>query len=164
MKKRLSLALVLSVSLPILSMHAQAEVLSYQAAMQLKQDNRAAEAEAAFAEIVKQEPNNLAAIEQLAIVQSWQNKFDLAVGNFKRALNIDASYSSARLGLARVSYWQGERAVALTEIGHVLEEQPAVADNWILKGDILMTDAQPGQAREAYLKAKPYWVHRLTQT
>lgn len=153
MNNRVSKAFLFSLALFAMSA-AWADTPAYKAALQLKQDGKAAEAEQAFLTIVQQEPENIAAIEQLAVVQSWQNKFAPAISNFKRALSINPAYSPARVGLARVSYWQGERAVALEEIERVIQDQPNVPDHWILKGDILMADAQPNRAREAYLQAQ----------
>lgn len=127
---------------------------SFEHALQLKNNGKKVAAEQAFIAITQQEPNNVAAFEQLAIVQSWQNKFDLAISNFKKSLALDKNNTLARIGLARVFYWKGERTVALLEIQQVIREQPDNASNWILKGDILMADAKPIQARGAYLQAQ----------
>lgn len=166
MKKTLLLSLSMSLFLPAVSTYVAAEKISakagseqrmqaaFDAAMQLKQQGKKAQAEMAFAEIVKNDPQNIAALEQLAIMQSWQNKFDSAIENFKKALDIHPDFTSARIGLARVSYWQGERKFALNEMEKVLKVQSDVPENWILKGDILMADGQVAQARVAYLKAK----------
>jgi YaiO family outer membrane protein len=129
---------------------------TFQEALQLKNSGKKYQSEHAFMAITQSQPGNLAAIEQLAIVQSWQNKFDLAIANFRKALMIDEHYTPARVGLARVSYWQGQRTVALAEINKVLIQQPSKPSNWILKGDILMANAQPALAREAYLQAQEF--------
>jgi YaiO family outer membrane protein len=164
MKKQFLLTLSLSLAACSLSTFTLAATHSYsmdnnavfQDALQLKNKGKKYEAEQAFMAIAQNQPGNLAAIEQLAIVQSWQNKFDLAIGNFKKALMIDEHYTPARVGLARVSYWQGQRTVALAEIKRALIEQPQTPSHWILKGDILMANAKPAQAREAYLQAQAF--------
>jgi len=127
---------------------------AFKAALKLKQQQQLPEAELAFKSIITKQGNHVKAFEQLAIVQSWQNKFELAIKSFQRALAIDANYHPARIGLARVSYWHQRRDIALTEINTVLSHQPENVDNWILKGDILLADKQFSAARTAYLQAK----------
>jgi YaiO family outer membrane protein len=136
------------------AIHNSQNQSSFKRALQLKRNGKNNEAMQTFISITQQQPDNAAAFEQLAIIQSWKNEFDLAIGNFKKSLIIDKDYTPARIGLARVSYWQGERNIALTEINQVIHEQPKITSNWILKGDILMADAKPIQAREAYLQAQ----------
>lgn len=136
------------------AVHNSQNPASFEHALQLKKNGKKAAAEQALIVITQQQPNNVAAFEQLAIVQSWQNKFDLAISNFKKSLALDKNNTPARIGLARVFYWKGERTVALLEIQQVIREQPDTASNWILKGDILMADAKPIQARGAYLQAQ----------
>lgn len=150
MKKQLSFAM--AIGLAFASYDASAA--TYADAVKLKQQGKIAQAESAFSDLLKTTPNNVLAIEQLAVVQSWQDKFDDAIANFKRALEIDADYTPARIGLARVSYWKGQRTLALKEMERVLQEQPAVAENWVLQGDILLADTKYGEARTAYLKAQ----------
>lgn len=126
----------------------------YEQALALKADGKSAEAEAAFSSFIQIEPFNVKAIEQLAVVQSWQQKFDDSIASYRHALDIDSSQTSARAGLARVLYWKGDREAALTEINQVLTEQPSNADYVILKGDILQANNQAREAKDAYLEAK----------
>jgi tetratricopeptide (TPR) repeat protein len=126
----------------------------FNSAMELKRNAKHLEAEEMFVRIIKAEPNNLAVIEQLAIVQSWQKKFDFSIDNFNKVLSIDEHFTGARIGLARVLYWKGEYEFALSEIQQVINDQSNVSDHWILKGDILMADDKPIDARKSYLQAK----------
>jgi len=143
---------------------AQVNDNAFQVALQLKQKNKLLDAEKAFNKIEVQQPNNILAIEQLAIVQSWQNKYDQAIASFKRALVIDPTYTRARLGLARVSYWHKQRKPALIEINQVLIEEPDNATHWVLKGDILMADSQHVLANGAYTKAQSLLGDKTTES
>ena len=126
----------------------------FNSAMELKRNAKHRKAEEMFVRIIKAEPNNLAVIEQLAIVQSWQNKFDFSIENYNKALSIDENFTAARVGLARVLYWKGEYKFALSEIQKAINGQSNVPDYWVLKGDILMADEKPIDARKSYLQAK----------
>lgn len=127
---------------------------TYDEALRLKQAQQLPESEAVLISVLANEPNNTKALEQLAIVQSWQNKFDDAVSSYRRLLSVEPSHKDGRVGLARVLYWKGERRQALAELDVVLNSDADNSDLWVLRGDILLADQQANAAREAYLKAK----------
>ncbi|NQD35972.1 YaiO family outer membrane beta-barrel protein [Permianibacter sp. IMCC34836] len=127
---------------------------SFDEAMQLKNNQQLEASEAAFKSVLADNPSDTRALEQLAVVQSWQNKFDAAVASFRHLLVLDPQYPNAHVGLARVLYWQGQRQEALSQLAIALNAQPSADDIWILQGDVLLADNQPDAARESYLKAK----------
>ena len=127
---------------------------TFEEAVRLKNNQQLAAAETAFQAVLANEPSNAKALEQLAIVQSWQNKFDAAIASYRQLLTMDPQAIDGRVGLARVLYWHGQRKSALEELAPALKARPASADIWILRGDVLLADNQPEAARDAYLTAK----------
>lgn len=151
---KISLITLIFLLLPSFNIVAQVHDREYQAAVDLKNSKQLPLAEKAFSRIISKQPKHLLAMEQLAVVQSWQNKLDESVETFKHTLQLDSTYTSARVGLARVYYWQEKRVQALHEINQVLHQLPSNSSHWILKGDILMADKQFDAARAAYIKAQ----------
>ena len=127
---------------------------TYEDAVKLKRDGKIAEAETAFENLSNADPHNVLILEQLAVVRSWQQKFEQAIQTYRQALAVNPNYTSARAGLARVLYWSEKREDALTEIQRVLAEQPKNVDYHTLHGDILIADGQHKRAREAYKQAQ----------
>ena len=130
---------------------------SFDTGMRLKQQEKFAEAAAAFRQTLNSEPQNAQAWQQLATVEAWLNHFDLSVAAWRSVLKITPNQASAHVGLARVLYWQGKHADALREVdaGIALEtlETPK-AEVLVLKGDILLAMGNRTSARASYLQAQ----------
>ena len=103
---KISLITLIFLVLSSFNLDAQVHDREYQAAVNLKKSKQLPLAEKAFRRIITKQPNHLLAMEQLAVVQSWQNKLDESVESFEHTLRLDPTYTSARAGLARVYYWQ----------------------------------------------------------
>lgn len=131
-----------------------AHAASYEDGLRLKQQQQLASAAAAFAEVAAREPANVLALEQLAIVLGWQNRFDESIAAWQQAIALSPSKADYHVGLARVSYWKGDRSTALLAVEQALSLEPSNADAMKLKGDILLADQRPTEARLAYLEAQ----------
>ena len=131
-----------------------ANAAQYEEGLALKAAGRLADAEAAFTEVLQQSPDDSKAVEQLAIVQSCQNKFEQSVASWRRLLQLKPDDVDARIGLARVLYWQGQRGEAQQLLRGVTQQQSNHGDAWILLGDVQMADGDAALARASYLQAQ----------
>lgn len=127
---------------------------TYEDGLRLKQEQKLEAAAVAFRDVLQREPDDTRALEQLAIVQSWLNRYDDAIAAWHRLLALTPDAVEARIGLARVLYWKGERQSALRELDVALGSEPENVDALILEGDVLMADGQQRGARAAYLHAQ----------
>ena len=122
--------------------------------MRLKQQEKFAEAAAAFRQTLNSEPQNAQAWQQLATVEAWLNHFDLSVAAWRSVLKITPNQASAHVGLARVLYWQGKHADALREVDAGIALEAPKAEVLVLKGDILLAMGNRTSARASYLQAQ----------
>lgn len=129
---------------------AFASQASLEEGLRLKNAKRLPEATAVFKQLVTADPADVAALEQLAVVESWQNHYDASIAAWRRVLGIEPQRAGAQVGLARVLYWKGERKEAL----QLLDAQSNDYDTQVLRGDVSMADGRPGEARAAYQKAQ----------
>lgn len=127
---------------------------SFEDALQLKNTGQLEQASAAFAELVAREPNQLQALEQLAIVQGWLKRYDASIASWRRLLQATPDSAAAHTGLARVLYWQEQRADALTSVDRALQIEPDNLEALLLQGDIYRANAQLPLARASYLRAQ----------
>jgi YaiO family outer membrane protein len=141
-------------SILLSSAAAFAAQASFEEGLRLKNAKRLPEAAQVFKQLTVADPGDVAATEQLALVESWLNHFDASISAWRRVLALDPHREGARVSLARVLYWKGERAEALQLIGAQLAAQPSDYDAQVLQGDVLMADGRAGAARESYMKAQ----------
>lgn len=127
---------------------------TYEDGIQRKSEGQLAEAEQIFLDILKQTPTHTQAREQLALVQGWQNKYDLAISNWREVLVQQPENASARIGLARVLYWKGEHQEALQHLDQVNNRDGQNVDAWILQGDVQMAAGDVAGAKESYVHAQ----------
>lgn len=127
---------------------------SYEDGLRYKQEEKFTEAAAAFSDVLTREPDHVKALQQLATVQGWLNRYDASIATWRRLLALAPREAAAHVGLARVLYWKGERAEALRELDSALSLKPGDTDTLILKGDVLLADGQAGAARTVYLEAR----------
>lgn len=146
----------LACGLMLLSASAAAHAASYEDGLRLKGQQQLASAASVFAEVAAREPGNALAREQLAIVLGWQGRFDESIAAWQQAIALAPSKPDYPLGLARVSYWKGDLPAALLAIEQALRLQPVNADAMKLKGDILLAEQRPADARLAYLEAQRF--------
>lgn len=131
-----------------------ATATSFEEGLRLKNDQQLESAAAVFTEIVRRQANDLKALEQLAIVQGWLQRYDDSIATWRQALTLTPDQVDFRIGLARVLYWKGEREAALVELNRALARDPDHIEALTLKGDVLMAQNAPASARRAYEQAR----------
>ncbi|TDU32006.1 YaiO family outer membrane protein [Panacagrimonas perspica] len=139
----------LCAALPVL-----ATAMSLDEARRLKREQKLAEAETAFVELLHEHPDDAALLAELATVQGWQGHHDDAIGTWQRAIASDPQALDHRLGLARVLYWSGLRTESLAQIDTVLQARPDHYDALLLRGDVLIAQNDQRGARDSYLRAR----------
>lgn len=80
--------MVLVTCLALLFWQGQATPQLFDSAVRALQANRLAEAESAFREVLRREPDNLGALGNLGVLYSRQNKPTLAIDTYQRALRL----------------------------------------------------------------------------
>ena len=125
-----------------------------QKGLRLKASNQHEAAATEFAALVKENPSNVQAIEQLAIVSGWLARYDVSIANWERLLVLQPQREDARIAIARVRYWKGEHGAALKGLDDVLSRQPKSADALALRGDVLLASNKFDAARASYLEAE----------
>lgn len=143
-----------ALALPLALIASVAAAASYEDGLRLKSQQQLASAASVFAEVAAREPGNALAREQLAIVLGWQNRFDESIAAWQQAIALAPQKPDYHLGLARVLYWKGEHSRALQAIETSLRLQADNADALKLKGDVLLAQQKPAEARKAYLAAQ----------
>ena len=127
---------------------------SFDNGMRLKQQEKFAEAAAAFRQSVNNEPQNAQAWQQLATVEAWLNHFDVSVAAWRSVLKITPNQASAHVGLARVLYWQAKHPEALREVDAGIALETPKTDVLVLKGDIVLASGDRSKARAIYQQAQ----------
>lgn len=138
----------------VVSEVALAGEVSMQEGLRLKEAQQLPAASAVFREMVAHDPLDIAATEQLALVESWQRHYDLSIDEWRRVIELQPDRPGAKASLARVLYWKGERAAALRILDEQLAANPADSDALVLRGDVLLADGRAGDARRTYLQAQ----------
>lgn len=127
---------------------------TYEEGVAYRQQGNLTAAASAFRDVVNKEPSNLLALEQLATMEGWLNHFDAAIVVWRQYIAVAPTSATGRMGLARVLYWQGKREEALQELDLALKSESNDAEILTLKGDVLLADNRPTEARRVYLQAQ----------
>ena len=127
---------------------------TFEEGLALKKQEKLAEAERVFAEVVRDQPTDAAALEQWATLLGWLGRFDDSITAWRRALAQKPEDPDYRMGLARAEYWKGELAPARRRVEALLLASPGNTDALILAGDICAAQKDMGCARERYLAAQ----------
>jgi YaiO family outer membrane protein len=122
--------------------------------MELKKQQKYDEAILELDEMLKIEPKNLEALEQIALMLSWTNNFDESIDMWKQASAINPKEPRYKMGAARVLYWNGEHVQSVQMINSVLKEDPKNVEAWILKGDVALAGEVHKVALANYNHAK----------
>ena len=96
-----------------------------QAAMQLEQQGRNAEAEAAWRAILKAQPNSAEALAHLGLIASHEEHYRDAVNFYRKALAINPKFAGLRLNLALALFKSNELKEAIPELNQLLKSAPA---------------------------------------
>lgn len=131
-----------------------AQAASMEEGLSLKQQEKFVEGAAVFAELVRENPRDLKALEQLATLEGWLQRYDDSISHWRQAIALAPRRADLRVGLARVLYWKGENAAALESLDAALDAEPKNADTLALRGDVLMAQGRVEAARAAYLAAQ----------
>jgi YaiO family outer membrane protein len=130
-----------------------AQAASMEEGLRLKQQERFADSAAVFTQLLREHPQDLAVLEQLATLEGWLQRYDDSAAHWRQAIALAPQRPDYRVGLARVLYWKGDHAGALDALDAVAAE-PAHYDALVLRGDVLMAQGRPDAARAAYLRAQ----------
>lgn len=122
--------------------------------IRLKNAQQLSQSAMIFKQVLSANPNNVDALEQLAIVESWMNQYDESIAAWNRVLKIEPGRSGALVAKARVLYWKGDRSQALDVLNQQLQRNPNDYDALVLRGDVLLAEEQVSAARQSYLQAQ----------
>jgi YaiO family outer membrane protein len=131
-----------------------ASAASLEEGLELKKQQKLAEAESVFAAVVAERPDDAAALEQWATVLGWLGRFDDAIAAWRRALEQKPENPRYVTGLARVLYWKGELAPARARLDALLAAAPDDTDALTLAGDVCSAQRDVACARSDYARAQ----------
>lgn len=131
-----------------------AQAADYEDGLRYKQEQKLEAAAAAFGKVLERDPRHLGALENLATVQGWLQRYDAAVASWQEAIRRRPRQPDYRVGLARVLYWKGERAQALEQLDRALQLAPDHYDAQVLRGDVLLAEGRSAEAQAAYQAAR----------
>lgn len=138
----------------ILGAAAHAATATLDDGMRLKNAHKFPAAAAAFKQLLAQNPGDVAAREQLAIVDGVMGHYSESITEWERVLQADPQRPGARIGLARSLYWNGEWAHALSILNSYLAAHPNDYDALVLRGDVLLAEGHYAEAHAVYLQAR----------
>ncbi len=133
-----------------------AQAATLQEGLALKRQEKLPAAAEVFAALVKENPADLEAQEQLAIVQGWLGRYDDSIASWSALLAQAPRSPNARgweIGRARIRYWKGDHAKARAELDAVLGAAPADGDALGLAGDVALAQGDRDAARGYYQRA-----------
>lgn len=130
------------------------DAASYEHGVSLKQQQQLGAAAAEFRALLDKDANDIRSLEQLAIVESWLQHYEVAIGHWHRLIEMQPESSYFQLGLARVQYWKGEAQLALSTLEHAATLGPQSTDALVLRGDVLLALGRRGEARASYEAAR----------
>ncbi|OGQ83414.1 MAG: hypothetical protein A2289_16350 [Deltaproteobacteria bacterium RIFOXYA12_FULL_58_15] len=96
--------------------------------------------------VLGRDPNNLAALLDLAEVQASQNRLDEGIITLTRALELDPRYTQSYLSMARLEARRGDLQRALTVTQHALDLDPKSLEGRLQQAQLL---AHSGKLDEA---------------
>ncbi len=111
------------------------------------------QAEEELLTILKKDPNNLAALIELANVLAELKRFDDAEGAFQKALTVDPKYARLHLLYATLQARRGRDEAALAQVETALEIDRRDPDAYIQKAQLLQKLHRDGEAEEILRQA-----------
>jgi tetratricopeptide (TPR) repeat protein len=105
--------------------------LQYRLAQSYPSEKEAQPAAAAIERAVELDPKNLEYLRTRADLASWRGDYPMAIDSYQRILAIAPDDAGARLGIARVKYWQSELDESKKAYRAYLALQPNVAAAWM---------------------------------
>lgn len=109
----------------------QDHALFYRLAQSYPSEKEAQQAAAAIERAVELEPKNLEYLRTRADLAAWRGDYAMALDSHRRILAIAPDDPGARLGIARVHYWQSQLDESARAYRDYLAKQPGVATAWM---------------------------------
>jgi len=142
-------------------MPPQAAALLLQAAVDALREDDLAGAEAALAQVLATEPEQIDALHFQGIVRHRQGNTQAALGLMRRALALQPSHAGLRLNLGNVHYESGQTLAAADAYRALIDSEPGSAKpgaTWALPCTAWVTwrrPATPGSRRCTLTTAMP---------
>jgi tetratricopeptide (TPR) repeat protein len=105
-----------------------------QAAMQLEQQGKNAEAEQAWRGIAKANPRNAEAYAHIGLLEARQEHYDAAIASYRKALSLDPAFPSLQLNLGLALFKTGKFQEAIQSFQVELKKHPGDQRLTILLG------------------------------
>jgi tetratricopeptide (TPR) repeat protein len=109
----------------------QDHALFYRLAQSYQNDQDAGKAVDAIERAIALDPNNLEYLRTRADLAAWRGDYAMALDSHRRILAIAPDDPGARLGIARVHYWQSQLDKSARAYRDYLAQQPGVAAAWM---------------------------------
>lgn len=99
------------------------------------------------------EPHSAEVQQRLGRVWQAEGRYDLAESAYRRALERDAEYPAALVGLGEVLGLTGRLTQGLEQLDAAIELDPSRAEAHLARGRLLESLGKPSEALAAYLRA-----------
>jgi tetratricopeptide (TPR) repeat protein len=106
-----------------------------------------------YKEIVRREPHNLKARQQLAALLSWSGHYDESILQYKRILKTNPKDLNTMQGLAQVYTWQGKFSQAEIVYKDILKIYPDNLEVYTLLGEVLAWQKKYDEAMTYFEKS-----------
>ncbi len=134
------------------------------AAQNLYVQGRIAEAEGVLREILRQEPQDVRALETLGVLVFQQGRTSEAANLFARALALDDNSSRLHANLGEALRLLGRTSLALEHLRRATALEPTLTQAWNSLGLLAQSQARHADARKAFdeaLRLRPKFVPAL---
>lgn len=118
------LAIVVLIAAPLAAMASPSIEKHFADADRAVHENRLADMQASYEQILREDPGNVRALEGLGAALAWQGQYVSAQDAYRRALAISPENIDARVGLGYAYAWNGDFANAHTEFHRALSIDP----------------------------------------
>lgn len=119
-----ALLLVLAAFAGATAPEAAADETQFLRADQAAQDQRFADMQRIYEQVLQAQPGNVRALTGRAAAQAWQGDFSAAQDSYARAIAIEPKNIDAQVGLGYAFAWAGQYTEAHTAFGHALRIDP----------------------------------------
>ncbi|HET9886645.1 MAG TPA: tetratricopeptide repeat protein, partial [bacterium] len=116
-------------------------------------DRRDAEAESVLRDILNNDPDNVEAMGELALLRKTQGNWEDAKKWCEEVLRRRPESSSTRMNLASALLQLNDRRAALAQYDEIVRRDPRHADAWALRGSLLSEQGRHDEAIESMARA-----------
>jgi tetratricopeptide (TPR) repeat protein len=117
------------------------------------QQRRFAEAEATLAAVRERRPDDLLALEWLALARAGQGKLDEAIELTRTALARGSGRAEGEYNLGRLLAAKGAREEAEAHLMRAVELRPNFVAAWFQLGELRKAQGRAGEAKDCYERA-----------